>query len=411
MPPEVRLGEDSGALTNSASIDPAFWSGRRVLVTGHTGFKGAWLSLWLQSLGAQVAGLAPGPPTEPSLYGLARVGEGMACELPIDVRDPLAVQEAIRSTRPEVIFHLAAQPMVRLSLREPAVTFAVNVIGTANVLEAVRLHRESVQAVVVVTSDKCYANPPGLGRRLTEEDPLGGKDPYSASKACAELVTAAYRESFFGASHGELQGLSQGGARARGGAPVVGSTFAGPQVASARAGNVIGGGDFGEDRLIPDVLRAHEAGRPVAIRNPDAIRPWQHVLNPLSGYMVLAQALCHDPAGAKREGSGGTDSAVTGAARAWNFGPRAGDCRTVREVVAPLCELLDGEISWEVDDGENPPEAGRLELDSSAAEDLLGWRPRWDLDEALARVAEWHRRERAGLDLRSTSFEQIAAFR
>jgi CDP-glucose 4,6-dehydratase len=385
MPPEVRLGEDSGVLTVSASIDSTFWRRRRVLVTGHTGFKGAWLSLWLQSLGAQVTGIAPGPPTEPSLYGLARVGEGMAGELPGDIRDGEAVAEAIRSSGPEVVFHLAAQPMVRLSLREPAMTFAVNVSGTANVLEAVRLHGESVAAVVVVTSDKCYANPPGSPRRLTEEDPLGGKDPYSASKACAELVTAAYRESFFG--EGSPAGRSQ--------------------IASARAGNVIGGGDFGEDRLIPDVLRAHAAGRPVAIRNPDAIRPWQHVLNPLSGYMVLAEALCHDRVGTAPEGA----AAGTGAARAWNFGPRAEDCRTVREVVVPLCELLDGELSWEIDDGANPPEAGRLELDSSAAEELLGWRPRWDLEQALARVAEWHRSERAGLDLRTTSFEQIAAFR
>jgi CDP-glucose 4,6-dehydratase len=379
------LGEDSGALSNSASIDSAFWRGRRVLVTGHTGFKGAWLSLWLQSLGAQVTGLAPAPPTEPSLYGLARVAEGMAGELPSDVRDGKAVAEAIRSTRPEAIFHLAAQPMVRLSLREPVMTFAVNVMGTANVLEAVRLHGESVQAVVVVTSDKCYANPPGPPRRLTEDDPLGGKDPYSASKACAELVAAAYRESFFGE----------------------GSPARRARLASARAGNVIGGGDFGEDRLIPDVLRAHAEGRPVAIRNPGAIRPWQHVLNPLSGYMVLAQSLCQDPAGAEPKGAArGKD-----VARAWNFGPRAEDCRTVLDVVRPLCELMDGEARWEIDGGDNPPEAGRLELDSSAAEELLGWQPRWDLDDALARVAEWHRSERAGLDLRSTSFEQIAAFR
>jgi CDP-glucose 4,6-dehydratase len=385
MPRGVRLGEDSGALTSPASIDPDFWRGCRVLVTGHTGFKGAWLSLWLQSLGAQVTGLAPAPPTEPSLYGLAKVGEGMATELPGDVRDAAAVAEAVRSTRPQAIFHLAAQPMVRLSLREPAMTFAVNAMGAVNVLEAVRLHGESAQAVVVVTSDKCYANPPGEARRLTEDDPLGGKDPYSASKACAELVTAAYRESFFGED-----------------APA-----AGARVASARAGNVIGGGDFGEDRLIPDVLRAQAAGRAVRIRNPQAIRPWQHVLNPLSGYMALAQALCQAQATATAPEGLATGS---DAARAWNFGPRAQDCRTVLDVVGPLCELLEGEVRWEIDSGENPPEAGRLELDSSAAEARLGWRPRWDLEEALARVAEWHRRERAGSDMRNTSFEQIAAF-
>ncbi|HUB37175.1 MAG TPA: CDP-glucose 4,6-dehydratase [Solirubrobacteraceae bacterium] len=377
-------------MTSPASIDPDFWRARRVLVTGHTGFKGAWLSLWLQSLGAQVTGLAPAPPTEPSLYGLARVGEGMAAELPSDIRDAAAVAEAVRASRPQAIFHLAAQPMVRLSLREPAMTFAVNVMGTVNVLEAVRLHGEGVQAVVVVTSDKCYDNPPGEARRLTEDDPLGGKDPYSASKAGAELVTAAYRESLF-----------DGGAAA-----------AGVRVASARAGNVIGGGDFGEDRLIPDVLRAQAARRAVRIRNPQAIRPWQHVLNPLSGYMALAQALGSAPAhGARAEAPGGNGLARgAAAARAWNFGPRAQDCRTVLDVVRPLCELLEGEVRWEIDPGENPPEAGRLELDSSAAEARLGWRPRWDLEEALVRVAQWHRRERAGSDMRSTSFEQIAAF-
>ncbi|HTR89652.1 MAG TPA: CDP-glucose 4,6-dehydratase [Solirubrobacteraceae bacterium] len=386
-----------------ASVEPSFWHGRRVLVTGHTGFKGAWLSLWLQSLGAEVTGLAPGPPTEPSLYGLARVGEGMAGELPLDVRDRPAVAEAVRAHRPEVLFHLAAQPMVRLSLREPLMTFEVNVMGTANVLDAVRLHPSSVAAAVVVTSDKCYANPPGEPRRLTEDDPLGGKDPYSASKAAAEIVTGAYRESFF------AEPFPAGG----------------PRIASARAGNVIGGGDFGEDRLIPDVLRAHAAGRPVAIRNPGAIRPWQHVLNPLSGYLLLAQALCSASPHAAPSAHGARSEALeqsgapgeaglafgAAAARAWNFGPPAEDCRTVIDVVRPLCELLDGDTGWALDAGENPPEVARLELDSSAAQARLGWRARWDLDEALRRVAEWHRRQRAGIDARETSFQQIAAFR
>ncbi|HEV3320361.1 MAG TPA: CDP-glucose 4,6-dehydratase [Solirubrobacteraceae bacterium] len=380
-------------MTRTAPIDPPFWSDRSVLLTGHTGFKGAWLSLWLQSLGARVTGLAPAmPPTAPSLYALAGVGPHMTSELAIDVRDAPAVLDAVRSTRPDVILHLAAQPMVRLSLRDPALTFEVNVLGVVNILEAVRLAGDSVQAVVIVTSDKCYANPSGYPRapaglsaepagglrRFVETDPLGGHDPYSSSKACAELVTAAYRESLFapGAEPGSP------GARAR--------------IASARAGNVIGGGDFGEDRLVPDILRAYDAGRPVRLRNPEAIRPWQHVLGPLSGYLALARSLCGPDA---RE-----------CARAFNFGPRPEDARTVLEIVRRLNGLLAGGLGHELDGAVNPPEAARLELDSTAAEHKLGWRPRWDLDEALARVAAWHEAYRRGADMRRTSLEQIAAF-
>lgn len=379
-------------MTASADIDPQFWSGRSVLLTGHTGFKGAWLALWLQSLGARVTGLAPGPPTEPSLYALARVSDGMADELQIDVRDGQAVRDAVRASRPEIVLHLAAQPMVRLSLREPALTYAVNVMGTVNVLEAVRVAGESVRAVVVVTSDKCYANPSGYAspsasasasgpgaaadaggdvHRFVETDPLGGHDPYSSSKAAAELVTAAYRQSYFSAGDG-------------------------PQVASARAGNVIGGGDFGEDRLVPDVLRAHARRRPVQVRNPDAIRPWQHVLNPLSGYMTLARSLC-DPDGHTR-------------ARAFNFGPYPRDARPVREIVGRLNELLDQTLPAEPDRAANPPEAMRLELDSGAAERELRWRPRWDIEEGLARVAAWHAAHDRGEDMRGVSMAQIAAF-
>ncbi|HUA88445.1 MAG TPA: GDP-mannose 4,6-dehydratase [Steroidobacteraceae bacterium] len=406
-------------MTAAADIDPQFWSGRRVLLTGHTGFKGAWLALWLQSLGARVTGLAPGPPTDPSLYALARVGEAMAQELEIDVRDGPAVREALRATRPEIVLHLAAQPMVRLSLREPALTYAVNVMGTVNVLEAVR-SGESVRSVVVVTSDKCYANPSAYGAtddaggvrgyvggvrgdaggvggyvggvrgdagvmrgdaggvlRFRESDPLGGHDPYSSSKACAELVVAAYRQSYFSAGDG-------------------------PQVASARAGNVIGGGDFGEDRLVPDVLRAHARRRPVRVRNPDAIRPWQHVLNPLSGYLTLAGRLC--------ESGGDGEPGGDGYARAFNFGPRAQDAWPVRELVRRLHDLLDEPLPDEHDYAANPPEAMRLELDSGAAERELGWRPRWDLDEALARVAAWQEAYARGEDMRGVSTAQIAAF-
>jgi CDP-glucose 4,6-dehydratase len=349
-------------------IDPDFWAGRRVLLTGHTGFKGAWLSLWLQALGARVSGLAPGPPTRPSLYELAGVGSRMQ-ERAVDVRDAEGVRAALREERPEVVMHLAAQPMVRRSLRDPAMTYAVNVIGTVNVLEAVRLEQGDVRAVVMVTSDKCYENPEDSSRRFVEGDPLGGSDPYSSSKACAELVTAAYRRSFF-------------------------SDEDAPRVASARAGNVIGGGDWGEDRLIGDIVRGVQAGEAVKVRNPEAIRPWQHVLNPLSGYLRLAEELWRS-----RE-----------AAQAWNFGPREGDAHTVRWIVERLQTLWEGAFEWELDGSENPPEAGHLALDSGEAERRLGWRAEWDLADALERIVEWHEAERRGEDMRRTSFEQIAAF-
>jgi CDP-glucose 4,6-dehydratase len=349
------------------AIDPDFWTGRRVLVTGHTGFKGAWLSLWLQALGADVTGLAPGPPTQPSLYGVARVG-GRMRECAVDVRDPEAVSAALRRSAPEIILHLAAQPMVRRALRDPAMTYEVNVMGTVNVLEAVRLAAGEVRAVVVVTSDKCYENPGVASKRFVESDPLGGDDPYSSSKACAELVTAAYRSSFF----------ADGDA---------------PRLASARAGNVIGGGDWGEDRLLPDAVRAVESGEPLRVRNPQAVRPWQHVLNPVSGYLQLAEALWRGEA-----------------ARAWNFGPSEQDVRTVSWIVERLGVLWDGALGWEIDLGPNPPESGHLALDSADAERLLGWRAAWPLEDALERLVEWHRAQRSGRDMRRVSLEQITSY-
>jgi CDP-glucose 4,6-dehydratase len=358
-------------------IDPDFWAGRRVLLTGHTGFKGAWLSLWLQALGARVVGLAPGPPTQPSLYELAGIAAAMEHERAVDVRDAEALRGALREARPEVVLHLAAQPMVRRSLRDPALTYAVNVLGTVNVLEAVRLEPGDVRAVVVVTSDKCYENPGDASRRFVEGDPLGGSDPYSSSKACAELVTASYRRSFFSADD---------------------SSPPGPRIASARAGNVIGGGDWGEDRLIGDIVRAVGAGETVKLRNPDAVRPWQHVLNPLSGYLLLAQELC------------GSSRAAQEAAQAWNFGPRDGDARTVGWIVERLAGLWGGALRWELDRAENPPEAGYLALDSGKAERELGWRAEWDLAEALERIVQWHEAERRGEDLREVSLAQIELF-
>jgi CDP-glucose 4,6-dehydratase len=349
------------------AIDPDFWMRRRVLITGHTGFKGAWLSLWLQSLGAELTGLAPGPPTRPSLYELADVGGGMR-ERSIDVRDGEALATAIGECAPEVVLHLAAQPMVRRSLRDPAMTYAINVMGTVNVLEAVRRHGSEVRAVVVVTSDKCYENHGLAARPFVEGDPLGGEDPYSSSKACAELVAGAYRGSYF---------LEEGA----------------PQIATARAGNVLGGGDWGEDRLLADVVRAVDSGTPVRVRNPDAVRPWQHVLNPLSGYMRLAERLWH--------GEG---------ARAWNFGPPQAESRPVSWILEQLGGLWDGALRWELDGGRNPPEAGRLSLDSSEAERHLGWRPAWTLERGLELLVDWHRAHLAGEDMRSVSLEQIAGF-
>jgi CDP-glucose 4,6-dehydratase len=348
-------------------IDPDFWMDRRVLVTGHTGFKGAWLSLWLQSLGAVVSGLAPGVPTRPSLYELAGVGARMQ-EHAVDVRDAAAVREALRQARPEVVLHLAAQPMVRRSLRDPSLTYEVNVMGTVNVLDAVRQAGEDVRAIVVVTSDKCYENPSGGSRRFVEGDPLGGSDPYSSSKACAELVAGAYRRSMFSGDDS-------------------------PRLASARAGNVIGGGDWGEDRLVPDTVRAVETGGPLNVRNPRAVRPWQYVLSPLSGYLRLAQALSQGPG---RQ-----------AARAWNFGPPVRDAQPVSWIVERLAELWGGELRWQLDEGANPPEAGHLELDSSAAEQLLGWRPALELEDALELVVQWHRAHRNGEDMRRVSLAQI----
>jgi CDP-glucose 4,6-dehydratase len=349
-------------------IDSDFWMRRRVLVTGHTGFKGAWLSLWLQSLGAHVVGLAPDQAARECLYELAAVGEHLQHHA-VDIRDADGVRDVLAGARPEIVLHLAAQPLVRRSLREPAMTYAVNVMGTVNVLEAVRLAGQEVRAVVVVSSDKCYENPGERARRFREGDPLGGDDPYSSSKACAELVAAAYRRSFFSAE---------------------GS----PRIGTARAGNVIGGGDWGEDRLIADSVRAVQTGRPLQVRNPEAVRPWQHVLNPLSGYLALAQAL----------------HAQAGAARAWNFGPRAGDARTVSWIVERLGELWDGALSWELDERANPPEAAHLALDSSRAERELGWRPPWDLDDALGLVVEWHRAHLEGEEMRAVSLAQIERF-
>jgi CDP-glucose 4,6-dehydratase len=346
-------------------VTPGFWAGRRVVITGHTGFKGAWLTLWLQDMGAEVTGISVGVPTEPSLFALARVHEGIS-DLRADVRDRGAVATAIRDAAPEVVIHMAAQPFVRRSFDDPVGTYETNVMGTVHVLEAVRA-TPSVRVVVNVTSDKCYDNREQR-RPFVEDDCMGGHDPYSNSKGAAELVTDAYRRSFFS---------EPGGAR----------------LASGRAGNVIGGGDWGEDRLIPDVMRAAAAGTPIAIRRPDAVRPWQHVLEPLSGYLTLAQRLWDDPSFAE----------------GWNFGPYPDDARPVRSIADRITELWPEPLAWDIDTGSHPHEADFLALDSAKARERLGWGPAWDFDEALARIVEWHVAHRDGEDPRALSLAQIAA--
>lgn len=373
----------------AAAVDPGAWRGRRVLVTGHTGFKGSWLCLWLQLLGARVHGVSlAAPPTSPSLYELARVQEGMASSVACDVRDGRALARVVAGVQPEVVFHLAAQPLVRRSLREPALTYAVNVLGTANLLDAV-LASPSVRAVVIVTSDKCYA-PRDDGGAHAEDDPLGGEDPYSASKACAELVAAAYRDSFFA-------GAASAGTASTGTVPGPASTAiprAHPaRVATARAGNVIGGGDFGEERLLPDLFRAVAAGERLRLRNPEAVRPWQHVLSPLSGYLVLAQALCESP----------------DRARAWNFGPDEQDALTVREVVERVSELWPAPIDWRTDERQHPRENPALRLNSALARSELGWQPPLSLERGLRLTVDWFLACRRGEDARETTLAQIAA--
>ncbi len=348
-------------------MDPAFWRDRRVFITGHTGFKGSWLALWLQRMGAQVHGYALRPPTQPGLFTAADVAAGLASHHLGDVRDAAALTKRVVETAPEVVFHLAAQPLVRSSYDQPVETYSVNVLGTVHILDAVR-QCKAVRAVVNVTTDKCYENT-GSTSAYRETDPLGGHDPYSSSKACAELVTAAYRSSFLG--------------------------VAGVAVATARAGNVIGGGDWAKDRLVPDFFRAFDAQRALEVRHPESTRPWQHVLEPLAGYLTLAQRLAE---------SGGSEFAG-----GWNFGPADTDSRPVRWILDHLSARLPGS-HWEVRSGPHPHEAQQLHLDSSKAARQLGWRPRWDLSAALDRTVDWHQAWRSAANMKELCLLQIDAY-
>lgn len=364
------MGLGSGTLESmveSMSLpDPSFWAGKRVLLTGHTGFKGAWLTLWLHQLGARVAGLSLPPVTDPNLFEAARLSELCAASRMVDIRDRGATATMIRESRPEIVLHLAAQPLVRASYREPVETFATNVQGTVHVLDALR-GLETVQVAVMVTTDKVYRNRE-WARPYSEEDTLGGADPYSASKAACEMVIQSYRDSF-------LRGQ-------------------GVRVASARAGNVIGGGDWSEDRLIPDAVRAWQQGRVLEIRRPGAVRPWQHVLEPLAGYLILAEALWHRRA----------------AEDAYNFGPPQEDAASVRSVIETARRARGGGEVLYHEDIQGPHEAGLLLLESAKARSVLGYRSRLGLAESVRRTLDWYRSHSEGREARSLCERDIREY-
>jgi CDP-glucose 4,6-dehydratase len=348
-------------------VNANFWQGKRVYLTGHTGFKGSWLSLWLQTLGAEVKGYALTPSTRPSLFEIAQVQKGMESEIG-DIRNLEQLKISMVAFDPDIVIHFAAQPLVRYSYQAPVETYSTNVLGTVHVLEVSR-QCKNVKAIVNITTDKCYENKEWLwGYR--EDEPMGGFDPYSSSKGCAELVTAAYRRSFF-----EHEGIG---------------------LASARAGNVIGGGDWSEDRLIPDILRAFSENRPVIIRNPNSVRPWQHVLEPLSGYLMLAQALYEQP---------------QKYAQGWNFGSIDGDAQPVNWILDQMVNRWPG-ASWQlhIDAKNQPHEANYLKLDSSKALSHLGWKPTWRLIQTLEKIIHWHQAWLNGEDMNVVCFKEIALF-
>lgn len=355
----------------TVGLNSQFWRGKHVFLTGHTGFKGSWLSLWLRKLGAEVTGYALAPPTNPNLFAIGRVDDGMRSII-ADVRDAQLLAASIQEAKPDIVIHMAAQALVRHSYVDPLGTYSTNVMGTANLLDAVR-HAPSVRAVLNVTSDKCYENKEWIwGYR--ENEPMGGFDPYSSSKGCAEIVTAAYRNSFFAPDTYGNHGVA---------------------IATARAGNVIGGGDWATDRLIPDILRAISANQPVMIRSPSAIRPWQHVLEPLAGYLMLAEKLFCDGA---RFGEG------------WNFGPAESDARPVSWIADRLTSQWGEGASWVSGEQSGVHEAQQLRLDCAKAHLRLGWSAHWPLETALDRIIDWHRAYVSGADMTAKTIAQIQEF-
>jgi len=354
-------------------VDNSFWKNKRVFVTGHTGFKGGWLCLWLQSMGAKVTGFSLPAPTTPSIFCEASVGSNMS-SIVGDIRDLEAVSSALKKADPQYVFHLAAQPLVRRSYSDPVETFSTNVMGTVNLLEAAR-KLENLNAILNVTTDKCYQNHEwDWGYR--ESDELGGHDPYSNSKACSELVTASFRSSYYSGDH-----------------PRSGNAMS---IATARAGNVIGGGDWAEDRLIPDVIRSLMDGEVPQIRNPSSIRPWQHVLDPLAGYLILAQAM------------GGSPGEYS---EAWNFGPSADEAKPVSWIVNQLCTSWGDNSIWERPEGQSQlHETKYLKLDTSKAQNRLGWKPQYSIIQAIAMVVEWSQAHNDGVNMREFTLSQISKY-
>lgn len=358
------MGVQSGTMEGLGLM--SFWQGRKVFITGHTGFKGGWLALWLNSMGAEVHGYALQPPTSPNLFDAADIKSCLNTHTIADIRDLASLKEAINNAKPDIVFHLAAQPLVRQSYNDPLETYTTNVIGTVNLFESIR-QTPSVRAIVNVTTDKCYENREWIWP-YREDEAMGGYDPYSSSKGCVELVTSAYRRSFFAES--------------------------GVAIASARAGNVIGGGDWAQDRLIPDFLRSLGEKKSLIIRSPDAIRPWQHVLEPLSGYILLADRLLSDG---------------QAYATAWNFGPREEDAQPVKWIVEKLVSSTPG-ATWQLDKDPQPHEANYLKLDSSKARTMLNWQSRWDLETALSKIIDWHRSWQNDDDMRAVCLKQIQEY-
>jgi len=346
-------------------IDQEFWKDKRVFLTGHTGFKGSWLSLWLVSLGAEVKGYALNPPTAPSLFNEAKVNLIMDSQI-ADIRDQDTLRDSMTEFNPDILIHMAAQPLVRYSYKEPIETYEVNVIGTVKVLEVAR-GCQNLKAVVNITTDKCYEND-GRSEGYKECDPMGGYDPYSSSKGCAELVTSAYRHSFL-----QEQGIG---------------------IASVRAGNVVGGGDWAKDRLIPDILRSFEKGKSVVVRNPKATRPWQHVLEPLSGYLILAQELY---------------SNQSEYAEGWNFGPDIQDVKSVDWILNEMMSKWPNS-NWKIDDNPSPHEARFLSLDISKAKSRLNWNPVWDLNQTLDKIVAWHQAWLNGEDMQRVCLAEIEEY-